>query len=203
MFGDPFTNPKGWKLLKLDYLSDKIVDCPHSTPKWTDKGVICIRTSNLTEGDWNWEDTRYVTEGDYIHRTARSEIESGDIILSREGTVGVAAVVNKGVKLCMGQRLVQVRPNYNLVESLYLLHVLLLQLVPKRLNRLMRGSTSKHINVKDLRSLPIPVPPLKDQNKLSQVIEQQKLFKHKLEKISNEKDLFFNSLLQRAFKGEL
>jgi type I restriction enzyme, S subunit len=39
--------PSGWQIAPLAQLCDNIVDCPHTTPKWTDKGEICIRTNQL------------------------------------------------------------------------------------------------------------------------------------------------------------
>ena len=105
MFGDPVTNPMGWEKPPLEDLCEKVIDCPHSTPRWSGSGVICLRTSNLGKGEWNWADTRFVIEEDYTERTRRSEVLPNDIILSREGTVGVLALVDEGMRLCMGQRL--------------------------------------------------------------------------------------------------
>jgi type I restriction enzyme, S subunit len=203
MFGDPVTNPKGWDKKTLQSVSECIVDCPHSTPNWAEEGVICLRTSNLTKGGWNWQDTRFVTEEDYRERASRAEIEPGDIILSREGTVGIAAIVPPKMKICMGQRLVQIRPELKTLSSAYLLQILLWQLAPERISQLMRGSTSQHLNVKDLRSMKIPVPPFEIQNEFSKraiYIESQKA---KLETQEREQDTLFSSLLQRAFRGEL
>ena len=105
MFGDPIRNPRKWPYQLLKTICSAINDCPHSTPKWTESGVICLRTSNLLEGDWNWIDTRYVSIETFHDRSKRGYIEAGDIILSREGTVGIAAIVKLGMKVCMGQRL--------------------------------------------------------------------------------------------------
>jgi type I restriction enzyme S subunit len=203
MFGDPVTNPKGWETKSLESISERIIDCPHSTPKWTDEGVICLRTSNLTEGGWNWDDTRFVTEEDYKERTSRSEILPGDIVLSREGTVGIAAIVPPDWKLCMGQRLVQIRPEQSKITSLYLLQILLWQLSPERIGQLMRGSTSQHLNVKDLRSMKVRVPPISLQEQFSKIAAQLEAQNQKLVSSVQEKEYLFNSLLQRAFRGEL
>ena len=203
MFGDPVTNPKGWPKARLNDVSDRIIDCPHSTPKWSQSGVICLRTSNLGKGEWNWADTRFVTEADYQKRTKRSEIEPNDIILSREGTIGVMALVSRGMRVCMGQRLVQIRVAPEQIAPKYLLHLLLHDLDPERIGRLMAGSTSKHLNVKELRSLPILVPPLPVQDEFSTIasaIEQQK---SRLRAHLDELDTLFGSLQARAFAGEL
>lgn len=171
--------PQGWKVEELEVVCERIVDCPHSTPKWAETGIICLRTSNLTEGGWNWDDTRYVTDEDYKIRTSRSEITPGDIILSREGTVGVAAVVPQNLQVCMGQRLVQVRPIREVVDSSFLLRVLIWQLAPTRITQLMRGSTSQHLNVKDLRAMMVPLPPIAEQRRIAAILDRADAIRRK------------------------
>lgn len=169
MFGDPVVNEKKWPIKKLEEICDNVIDCPHSTPKWADNGTICIRTSNLSKGGWVWSDTRFVSESTYSERTKRSTVDEGDIILSREGTVGVAAIVPGNLKLCMGQRLVQLKLDKNQVTSEYLLAFLLYELDPIRISRVMSGSTSKHINVSELKKLNVMLPSIKDQKLFSEI----------------------------------
>ena len=118
LFGDPVTNPKGWRRIALQDVVSAVIDCPHSTPRWTEEGKVAIRTSNLTVGGWDWADKRYVSEEEYHDRSKRSYVEPGDIILSREGTVGVAAIVQEGMEICLGQRLVQLKPNLEIANIL-------------------------------------------------------------------------------------
>lgn len=109
LFNQVLEKSSGYKV-GLTEITLEINDCPHSTPDWTEQGVCCLRTSNLGLGDWIWDDERFVSESTYQSRSARGHLAPGDIILSREGTVGIAAIVPKGMRSCMGQRLVQVRP---------------------------------------------------------------------------------------------
>jgi type I restriction enzyme S subunit len=203
MFGDPVTNPKGWSKTPLQEVCEKIVDCPHSTPEWSEAGVICLRTSNLGKGEWDWSDTRFVTEEDYLERTKRSEIFSNDIILSREGTVGVMALVEPTMRLCMGQRLVQLRVRTDTMHPAFLLHLLLHELDPDRIGRFMTGSTSKHLNVRDLRSLQVLAPSLKLQNFFSHIAQSINQQKSRLRVHLAKLDALFASLQARAFAGEL
>ena len=203
MFGDPVTNPMGWDKPPLEEVCEKVIDCPHSTPRWSESGVICLRTSNLGKGEWVWTDTRFVTEEDYRTRTKRSEILLNDIVLSREGTVGVLALVAEGMRLCMGQRLVQLRVIETRLHPKFLLHLLLHDLAPKRLGRLMAGSTSKHLNVRDLRKLPVSLPPLDLQHRFAAIAESigQQKASHRAHLA--ELDTLFASLQSRAFSGDL
>ena len=203
MFGDPVTNPMGWEKPPLEDLCEKVIDCPHSTPRWSESGVICLRTSNLGKGEWNWADTRFVIEEDYTERTRRSEILPNDIILSREGTVGVLALVDEGMRLCMGQRLVQLRVNDSQLHPRFLLNLLLHDLAPERLSRLITGSTSKHLNVKELRKLPVLLPPLDIQRRFAVIVASVEQQKAGQRAHLDELDTLFASLQSRAFRGEL
>jgi|GEM_PF-5170301 len=42
--------PKGWEKFRLDEISEFVIDCPHSTPKWTDTGFIVLRSQNIRNG---------------------------------------------------------------------------------------------------------------------------------------------------------
>jgi len=172
-------------------------------PKWTSSGKVAIRTSNLTQSGWSWKDKRFVSEEDFHDRSKRGYVKSGDIILSREGTVGVLAIVDKEMEICLGQRLVQLIPDFFLANNYYLLHLLLYELEPERISRIMVGATSKHLNVKELREMNLPVPPLTLQNQFAERIQAIEAEKQQAQASLQKSEDLFNSLLQRAFKGKL
>jgi type I restriction enzyme S subunit len=203
MFGDSFWNPRNWPMRRLHDVCEQINDCPHSTPAWKPEGVVCLRTSNLTTGGWDWEDTRFVSEAEYVERSRRGYLAAGDIVLSREGTVGIAAIVEPGMKVCMGQRLVQIRPSSDLVNVSYLLLYLLRVLNPTRLAQAMVGSTSQHLNVRELKALLIPVPPLDLQRDFARRLRQLQNVSSANGESLAEFDALFTSLQHRAFRGEL
>lgn len=200
LFNSSF-GPGGWPSKPLASLAD-VTDCPHSTPHWTSSGEVCVRTSNLVRGGWDWTDKRFVSPTDYSYRSQRGEAFPGDIILSREGTVGVAAIVQKGMKLCMGQRLVRLRMSDQL-DSEYTLRFLLKALHPDRIGHAMVGSTARHLNVKDLRNLPIPVPPVALQKAFALRIDRIQQFRGHEIQAAAQLDELFTSLQSRAFQGEL
>ena len=179
----------------------EVWDCAHSTPVWTDSGKTCLRTSNLGRGFWDWTDTRYVSLDDFQIRQKGGGALPGDIILSREGTVGIGAMVQPGMTVAMGQRLVQVRAKS--IDEHFLLWYLLYALDPIRISHVMVGATSKHLNVKDLRamSIPTPGPDVQKQfaNFATRLISEQEMV---LQGIAQD-DALFASLQSRAFKGEL
>ena len=192
-----------WASKPLSEICIEINDCPHTTPKWTSAGVTCVRTSNLGHGEWDWSDHRFVSREDYEARSARGFLQPGDIVLSREGTIGVLAIVPPRMEMCMGQRLVQVRPDPRHVRTVYLLQFLLGALSPEKIQSSMTGSTSKHLNLRDLRSLEVPLPPLEAQLEFEAMASEA----HRLKDTSAASERYlsdlFNSLQHSAFRGEL
>ena len=71
-------------------------------------------------------------------------MKPGDVILSREGTVGIAAIVENDMEICLGQKgIVQLVPNLTIANSEYILHILLYELEPERIERVMVGADIK------------------------------------------------------------
>lgn len=200
MFGDPFSNPRSWLTKELRSVTSAIIDCPHSTPIWTSDGATCLRTSNLGKGSWEWTDHRYVSEETYLLRSSRGEIEPGDIILSREGTVGIMAIAPEGHRMCMGQRLVQVKPRAEMVTAQFLMNYLLFLLSPERLKQSMVGSTAQHLNVKELRSLNCLVPPLELQHQFSARIEAVRCTKVAQQLSLAKLNVLFAALQELSFR---
>jgi len=181
----------------------EIWDCPHSTPSWTTTGEVCLRTPNLSRGGWNWDDTRYVDVKQFNARSKGGGARAGDIILSREGTVGIAAIVEPGMRVCMGQRLVQVRVDYMQLLPEFALAWLLVELHPERMGQVMVGSTAQHLNVKDLREMRILVPPRSKQRLFADRMQKVHRHRNRATLALGAAEEVFDSLQQRAFQGEL
>ena len=188
-------------LLTLVEAGVTVIDCHHSTPQWTEDGKICLRTSNLGKGDWIWQDIRHISDDDFLERSRRAPVEPGDIILSREGTVGIAAIVTSDMEVCMGQRLVQLKLDKGKLMPEYLLAQLLYLLRPQRISHAMTGSTSKHINVKDLRELKVHCPPIEQQLDFENFCESAKKLRSRICLFGQKSDVLSRSIQMASFKS--
>jgi len=188
-------------LLTLVDAGVTVIDCPHSTPQWTEDGKICLRTSNLGTGDWIWQDIRHISDDDFLERSRRAPVEPGDIILSREGTVGIAAIVTSDMEVCMGQRLVQLKLDTRRLMPEYLLAQLLYLLKPQRISHAMTGSTSKHINVKDLRELKVLCPPIQEQLDFENFCDSAKKLRSRICILGQKSDVLSRSIQMASFKS--
>jgi type I restriction enzyme S subunit len=199
MFGDPVENEKGWILKTMEDVCLNIVDCPHSTPKKSNRitNYPCIRTSELKDGSICWDSMQYLEEDEYIIRIARLKPIAGDIVFGREGTIGDAVILPDGYSFSLGQRTMLLRVDSSSISNVFLQRVILSECVKKQIRMVNVSSTVPHVNIKDFKQFEIPVPPLslqqsfaakiesieKQKSAISQSIaETQKLFDYTMDK---------------------
>lgn len=146
------------KYLRLKEICKDIVDCPHSTPQWRKEGIAVIRNFNLKHGKIDLKEGYYVDEATYLDRTKRAIPEFEDIIFSREAPVGMAAIVPKDLKCCLGQRLVLLKVDKEKCNPHYLLYMLLSKFVQKQFQKAdSTGSVVSNLRISDLREIEIPM----------------------------------------------
>ena len=146
------------KYYKLNDLCTDIIDCPHSTPEWKSEGIRVIRNFNLRNGNLDFSDGYFVDEETYLERIKRAIPEEGDIIISREAPMGVVAIVPKGLKCCLGQRLVLLKIDKKKINPFYLLFILMSDFVQTQFRRAdATGSIVSNLCIPDLKDIVIPV----------------------------------------------
>ena len=173
MFGDPVENEKGWILKTMEDVCLNIVDCPHSTPKKSNRitNYPCIRTSELKDGSICWDSMQYLEEDEYIIRIARLKPIAGDIVFGREGTIGDAVILPDGYSFSLGQRTMLLRVDSSSISNVFLQRVILSECVKKQIRMVNVSSTVPHVNIKDFKQFEIPVPPLSLQQSFATKIE--------------------------------
>ena len=149
-------------LIPLSHLCTAIVDCEHKTAPTEPAGTPLVRTTNIKNGRIDFESCNRISEGTYILWTHRMEPKPSDLILAREAPVGEVGIIPSGMRACLGQRTVLIRPNPEFLEPRYLLYLLLTSEMRHEMACRAEGSTVPHLNMSDIRALEIPEPPSRD-----------------------------------------
>jgi type I restriction enzyme S subunit len=197
-----------WTLASPEQLSTQIIDCPHSTPKWTESGLLCLRTTNFKPGFLDLESMQFVSEETYNERIMRLEPKPGDVLYSREGGIlGIACIIPDGLKVCLGQRMMQFRLDTNVALPEFFTGVLNSSLILSEVKRLTGGAASPHLNIRDIRTFPIPLPPIAEQHEIIKILDAVSAETQRLTSVCQRKlaalDELKKSLLHHAFSGQL
>lgn len=155
----------------MEDIAELIEDCPHSTAKDEGQGFALIRTPNIGIGHLIFDNVHRVSKEVYDIRNARAVPQINDIIYAREAPAGNAAIINDKEKVCLGQRTVLIRPMQKLIDSMWLTYTINSPYARKTLISKATGSTVTHVNMENIRSLALPLPPLQEQSRIVESIE--------------------------------
>lgn len=199
---------EGADTVPLQSLCELIVDCEHKTAPTTVSGYPLIRTPNIGFGVLDIDSAYRVDRGTYDAWTRRAVPRAGDLVMAREAPAGNVGIVPSGADVCLGQRtlLIRTTPSTFIPEflALFILH-------PVTQDRLLghaRGATVQHVNMKDIRALPIgAIPTLTEQMAVVERFEQLRFLSASLgSMIASKQELILDlrqSLLHQAFSGQL
>lgn len=159
--------------VKLKYLMDIIVDCPHETPIYTFTGnYLVIRTSDQSLASLRCDEYMYrLDEAEYKKRTRRLTLDKDDIVYGREGSWGLACLVPQSNKYCLGQRVMQFRCNTRLLYPKYAMYALNSETVYMQGALDTIGSTAPHVNISTICNYLLPVPALTEQKEITNYLD--------------------------------
>lgn len=178
MFGDPVTNPKGWKVSTLENIVAK--DCPITygivqPGDEVEDGVPVVRPVDLT-GTYIKRLMLKKVSQDISNSYRRTILKGDEILICVRGTTGIVSFATEELKGCNVTRGI-VPLSFDKQNQWFMFWCIKSTGMNGLIQKLTRGATLKQINIKDLRQLPIPVPPIELQKKFgmqAKLIETQK-----------------------------
>ena len=183
-----------------------IVDCLHSTAKFSLQGKYCVDTTCIENGRIVFENIRFVDDKTYNERISRLKPEYGDILFSREGTVGTTLIVPKNIELCLGQRMMMFRFKKEILPK-YILYYFQSSKFKSQYQPLIMGTTAPHLNIRDIRKFNITLCSLSEQQQIVDELESKLTVCDKIEETISQSlfqaDTLKQSILKKAFEGKL
>jgi len=205
MFGDPVKNVKGWDMRKLQDVvhPDRIVTYGIvQAGEHIHNGVPYIKTGDMKDGEILIDQLQR-TSNEIAHSYRRSQLYKGDIVMSIRATVGTVALLPDsliGANLTQGTA--RISPSEN-INRLFLYYYLKNEFAQNWISSYAKGATFREITLTKLRELPILNPPLNMQIDFNNRIDTIHKSKLNSKSLTIKSRLLFESLIQKAFKGEL
>jgi type I restriction enzyme S subunit len=205
MFGDPVTNPKEWEIKPL---SDEIEFLTSGSRGWaefySDSGRKFIRIQNVKNGLLHFNDVQYVTPPEN-KEAARTKVQENDLLISITADLGRTAVVDKitakeGAHINQHLALVRLSKAFN---PHFVAAYLESEGGKRQFLQLDQTAVKSGLNFDSIKSLHLFNPPLQMQNRYASFVHALERAKGKLRTSSEVTDNLFDSLLQRAFTGEM
>lgn len=175
--------------IKLQELCSIITDGTHQTPQYSDKGYIFLSSKNVTSGRIDWNNVKYISEELHNQLSKRIKPQKNDILLAKNGTTGVAALVETDEVFDIYVSLALLRPN-DKVNPSYLLKVINSPYTKYQFNNRLKGVGVKNLHLKEIKEIIVPVPTLDEQEKICKILDKaQELIDKRKEQIEQLDEL--------------
>ena len=195
----PFEVPNGWVWSILPNLCTiPITDGTHQTPTYTDKehGIPFISSKDVTSQKINWDNIKYITKELHEELYKRVAPQKDDILLAKNGTTGVAAIVEDSRVFDIYVTLALIRPNKN-VNPYYLYYVINSGFCKEQFNSHLTGIGLPNLHLTDIKKTFIPLPPLTEQER---IVSEIKRWFTLIDKLEQEKTDLLTAIKQTKSK---
>lgn len=197
----------GWLEKSLKEVCEKITDGTHQTPKYFDEGIVFLSSRNVTSGTVDWDRIKYIDMKQHLEMHKRVAPRRDDILLAKNGTTGVAAIVDRDttfdiyVSLALLRALPVMRPRF-------LLHFINSPAAKVQFSKRLKGIGVPNLHLEEIREVRLAFPEeTREQERVVAELDRLRAETLRLAGIYERKlaalDALKKSLLHRAFAGEL
>ena len=180
----------------------EISDGTHQTPTYTEdkvNGYKFLSSKDVTTGKIDWQHIKYIPAELHNELYARLAPKRNDILLAKNGTTGVAAIVDCDDVFDIYVSLALIRPDPSKVIPKYLLYAINSMPSKEYFNRNLKGIGVPNLHLKQIRETPIRVPSFSEQQHIITVLDSiYELTKARKEQLS-QLDMLINSRFIELF----
>lgn len=155
-----------------DLCSIDITDGTHKTPTYTDSGYIFLSSKNVTSGEIDWDNVMYIPEELHKELYQRLAPQKDDILLAKNGTTGVAALVDKEEIFDIYVSLALIRPDKNKIIPKYLLYAINSESSKRYFDSHLKGVGVPNLHLTHIRETPISVPDFRTQEEIIERLDK-------------------------------
>ena len=201
LFGSISYNKFGYEVMTLQDVCEPIKDGTHQTPTYTEdtvNGYKFLSSKDVTSGKVDWNHLKYIPEELHKELYKRISPRKGDILLAKNGTTGVAAIVDRDDIFDIYVSLALLRP-LGMVTSEYLCSAVNSIETKHQFDSSLKGIGVPNLHLGEIKKTKIVVPPIEAQEKFADFVKQVDKSKVAVQKALDETKILFDSLMQEYF----
>ena len=204
----PFEIPDSWRWVRLQSFLD-VRDGTHDSPKYVENGIPFVTSKNLNNGKIDFSDVKYITKEDADFFNARSKVDKNDILMAMIGSIGKPVLVDIEQEFAIkNMALFKPVPKSNINMNYVLL---LLEYAENIMKIQSTGGVQKFVSLTYLREFMSPLPPIEEQQRIVDRINEIMIKIDEYVKIEKELETLKkefptnmrDALLQAAMQGKL
>lgn len=203
MFGDLYNNPKGWRKETFgEIVTIERGGSPRPINEYiTDdiNGINWIKIGDTSQNSMYIKSTKEKIKPEGIKKSRY--VKEGDLLLSNSMSFGRPYILKTDG--CIHDGWLVIRDDYSVFNKIYLCTALGSEAIYNQFKSMAVGGVVNNLNKEMVKGLSVCIPPIELQNQFADFVKQVDKLKSQMETSLKELEDNFNSLMQKAFKGEL
>ncbi|WP_202594962.1 restriction endonuclease subunit S [Blastopirellula marina] len=148
-----------------------LIDCVHKTPAAAISGIPYVAIPQMQNGRIDVATARKITESDFFEWTKKALPQENDVILSRRCNPGETAFVDSKLKCALGQNLVLLRADGELVYPPFLRWLVRSPHWWNQVGTFINvGAVFDSLRCADVPKFRLPIPPLPEQKAIASIL---------------------------------
>lgn len=166
--------PEGWRSAQLRHICDVVTDGAHVSPETTSPDYHFVSTVDIKDAQIDFDNCLRTSASsfDVMRRTGCCPL-AGDVLFSKDGTIGRTTVVDGDRPFAVASSLVIIRPDPQVIDSQFLSHWLNHSALKQEFELLLAGAALRRISVEKVARLDIAFPDLKTQREIAKQIDAE------------------------------
>jgi len=164
--------PRHWRVDKLKYLTSLIVDGTHVTPTYVSEGVPFLRVTDIQDDTIDLESVKYISPEEHRVLSGRAKAQRGDMLLSKNGTIGLVKVVTWDWEFSFFVSLCLIRPGAKL-DPHFFSYFFASSVVDQQLFESSKQTSVTNLHLVKIRELRLCVPPLDEQKAIVEHLDSR------------------------------
>ncbi len=167
----PFEIPESWKWVRLGRITYKITDGTHKTPSYKESGVRFVSAKDISDGELNFQKCRYISLEEHVSLYTRCNPESGDLLVSKSGSIGTVVTNDYDFEFSLFESLALIKYGQSFFYPKFLKYSI--QNACRYLSdKEIKGVAVKHLPIEAIVNMIIPLPPLVEQKRIVDKLEE-------------------------------
>ena len=156
----------------IDMLARPIIDGPHTTPEFTEKGIPFISAESVWDGKIHFEKKRgYITEAFDVECCKKYKPQKNDVFMVKSGsTTGKVAYVDTDERFNIWSPLAAMRVNQE-NNPRFLFYLLQSEPIQKMVHAKASHGSQPNLSMRALEQFDVMIPPLDVQNRIVKVLD--------------------------------
>jgi type I restriction enzyme S subunit len=166
--------PGAWSLGRVKSFTIRVTDGAHISPE-TENGVYdFVSTRDVKAGVIDYAGSLKTSPESYGYMVRTGcRPERGDVLFSKDGTVGETAIVREAREFVVASSLVIISPDQARLVPEFLTYALSSKAAREQATSMMRGAGLPRISVANLARLEVPLPPVDEQRRIVALLDTQ------------------------------